>query len=94
MEVTIKIPDQIATRIKSQWNGDLSRKCLGALAAEAYRSEVLTRGQIQQMLDFDSLYEVDGFLKKQEAYLHYNEEDFEQDLRIMQELKKSDQRTY
>lgn len=92
MQVTIEIPDVIAHQIQGQWQ-DLPQKFLEALAVEAYRSGSLTRGQIQQMLDVNSLYEVDGFLKQSGAYLHYAEDDFEQDLLTMKRLKATDKST-
>ncbi len=86
MQVTIEIPDGIAHQIQEQWQ-NLPQKFLEAVAVEAYKSGILTRGQIQQMLDLTSLYEVDGFLKQAGAYLHYDEDDFEQDLLTMKRLK-------
>ena len=88
MQVTIQIPDAIATQIQNHGH-DLSRNFLEALAADAYRSDILTRGQIQELLGLASLYEVDGFLKQAGAYLHYNEEDLQQDLLTMQTLRDS-----
>lgn len=88
MQVTIQIPDAIATQIQRHGH-DLSRKFLEALAADAYRSGILTRGQIQELLGFASLYEVDGFLKQVGAYLHYNEADLQQDLLTMRALRAS-----
>lgn len=92
MEVKIEIPDEIAKLLQSEWNPNLSRQCLEALAVEGYRLEILTRGQIKKMLGFDSLYEVDGFLKKEKAYLHYNEDDFEADLLTMKQVRESNRK--
>lgn len=62
MEITIRIPDQVAADLRIQ-NGDLPRKLLEAYALEGYRSEGLTAHQVKVLLDFDTDMEVDGFLK-------------------------------
>lgn len=89
MQVTIDIPDAIAQQVQGRWH-DLPQKVLEIFAIEAYQAEVLTRGQIQQLLGLSSLYEVDGLLKHAGVYLTYDESDFEQDLETMQQLQRSD----
>lgn len=78
MQVTIDLPEEIAMRLAASSN-DLPRRALEALAAEGYRTRLLTRGQVQRMLDL-SWHETEDFLKEREAYLHYTEEDLRQDL--------------
>jgi predicted HTH domain antitoxin len=48
MEVTLRIPDDIAKRLAA--GGDVSRRALEALALEGYRDQTLTLLQISEML--------------------------------------------
>lgn len=59
MELTLQIPDDIA----AQFDGDLGRQALEALAIEGYRSEKLSLGQVAEMLGI-SVYEADGLIKE------------------------------
>lgn len=79
MQITIDLPDEIATTIQEKWD-NFPRKVLESLAIEAYRQGVITSAQVGRMLNLSSRYEVDNFLKQAEAYLHYEKADFEQDL--------------
>ena len=84
MNVAIELPDDIALQLESAWK-DLPRRALEAIAVEGYRSGALTRGQIQRMLDF-SWWETEAFLKERKAYLHYEEEDLEQDRATLEQV--------
>jgi hypothetical protein len=77
--IEINIPDEIAQQLRRGW-GDLPRRALEALAAEGYRSGVLTTMQIQQMLNLQSRWETDAFLKAHNCYMDYSEEDLAQDI--------------
>ena len=85
MQITIDLPDEIANTIGEKWN-NFPRKVLECIAIEAYRQQAITSAQVGRMLNMTSRYEVDAFLKQTRAYLHYNKEDFQQDLLTMQEL--------
>ncbi len=85
MQITIDLPDEIASTIQEKWH-NFPRKVLECLAIEAYRQGVITSAQVGRMLHLSSRYEVDGFLKQAEAYLHYDEADFEQDLLTMEKI--------
>lgn len=69
MSVTINLPEEIEHQLQTAW-GDLSRCTLEALAVEGYRSEVLTRSQVSEMLGLN-FWETEAFLKARGAYLHY-----------------------
>jgi predicted HTH domain antitoxin len=86
LQITIDLPDEIASTIKAKWD-NFPRKVLESLAIEAYRQGVITSAEVGRMLNISSRYEVDSFLKQAQAYLHYNEADFEQDLLTMQKIE-------
>jgi predicted HTH domain antitoxin len=85
MQITIDIPEELADILMDKW-GNLSQRTLEALAIEGYRRGVMTRGQVKQLLDLTSFYEVEQFLKERGADLHYDETDLEQDLKTINEL--------
>lgn len=96
-QITVQLPDEIASRLAAAWK-DLPRAALESLALEAYRSEVLTAGELRQLLSFDSSYELDGFLKQRGVYLEYTLEELDREAensrrlwqKRQQELQKDD----
>lgn len=85
MKLTLELPDEIEQTLRTQWS-NLPRHALEALAVAAYRSEVLTIRQIQQMLGFASRWDTEEFLRQAGAYLHYSAEDLAQDLQTLRQL--------
>ncbi len=79
MSVTIELPESIAAQLQTNW-GDLSRRTLEALAVEAYRDELLSQPQVAELLGLD-FWEAERFLKERLAFLHYDEDDLQQDRR-------------
>ena len=79
MDVSIIVPDDVVHRLKTRWN-DLSRSTLEALAIEAYKAGVITENEVQRMLNLDSRWDVDEFLKRARAYIDYTEIDLQQDI--------------
>lgn len=79
MDVTVHIPDDIATRLASA-GGDLSRRALEGLALEEYKNGHITDPELLLLLGFETRYELDGFLKKHGVYEDFTMEDFEHDL--------------
>lgn len=82
MQITIDIPEELADLLAVKW-GNLSQRTLESLAIESYRREIMTRGQVRQLLKLDSFYEVEQFLKERGADLHYDETDLEQDIQTI-----------
>ena len=78
MEITLKLPEDIAHGLEAKWN-DLPRAALESLALEAYRSGALTTAQVRRLLGFETRYEMDGFLKQHGVFLNYSVEDLERD---------------
>jgi len=74
MEVTIHIPDDVAASIQVG-DQDLARRFLEAYAVESYKSGELTAHQVGQMLGFETLFEIDAFLKAHAAYIEYSDEE-------------------
>ncbi len=79
MEVTVHIPDDIASRLNAV-GGDLSRRALEGLALEEYKSGRITGPEFRRLLGFETKYELDGFLKAHGVYEDFTMEDFERDL--------------
>jgi len=88
MDVLIVVPDDVVHRLKTRWN-DISRSTLEALAVEAYKAGVITENEVQRMLNLESRWAVDEFLKKAKAYVDYTEVDLQQDI---DSIRKSESR--
>ena len=73
VEVQISLPEEIAVTIQN--GGDLSRRLLEMAALEGFKSGQLTTAQLQQMLGFESRFDVDGFLKDHDVFFEYSPED-------------------
>ncbi len=67
MEITLRIPDDIAKRL-SAGGGDVSRRALEALAIEGYRDQTLTLYQISEMLGLSRV-ETEDFLGRHQVPL-------------------------
>lgn len=62
MNVTLRIPDDIAARLTAE-GADLEREALEGFALEAFRAGRLTRYELRQVLGIETGHELDGFLK-------------------------------
>ena len=78
MHITIEVPDEIAKALQEAWQ-DIPRGVLESIALEGYRSGALSDGQLRRLLDFETRFEVHGFLKDHGVPLNYSLEDLEQD---------------
>ena len=87
MEVHVVVPDDVALRIKDSLE-DINQYTLEALAAEAYRSGLITEAEVQRMLDLPSRWQVDEFLKRSRAYLDYSESDLQEDISSIRKLAR------
>jgi hypothetical protein len=85
MNVTLEIPDDIADQLTAA-GGDLSRRALEALALGEYKSGHLTKAQLRRALGFSTRYELDGFLKANEAWEEYTLDDFQREMRDLESL--------
>jgi hypothetical protein len=85
MEITLKIPDEIAHLVAPEGK-DPARVALEALALEGYRSEALSESDLRRMLGFSTRMNVHAFLKEHGVYLQYSIEELEEDLESAREL--------
>ena len=85
MELTVQIPDDLASRISAS-GGDLSRRALEALALEEFKSGRISKPELRRLLGFGTQYRLDGFLKSHDVYEDYTMEDFEQDRDALKQL--------
>ena len=85
MEVTLQIPDDIATRI-TEARGDLSRRALEGFALEEFKSGHITKPELRRLLSFGTRWKLDGFLKANGVYEDYTLDDFEQERAALKSL--------
>ncbi|HEY6904740.1 MAG TPA: UPF0175 family protein [Candidatus Acidoferrales bacterium] len=67
MEVTLRIPDDIAKRLSTTGEG-ISRRALEAVALEGYREQVLTLYQVSELLGLSRV-ETEDFLGRHKVPL-------------------------
>jgi hypothetical protein len=77
MDVTIHIPDDLATRLETA--GDLPRRILEALAVEEFRLGRLTQSELRRLLGFATRQALDAFLKAHQVYIACTEDDLDHD---------------
>ena len=79
MTLTVLLPELIGRHLEREWgNESLSRRIVEALALEGYRTEVLSAGQVAELLGI-SVLETERFLKVRGAILPYTLEDLDED---------------
>lgn len=84
MQVTMEIPDAIATRL-SESGGDLARRALEGFAVEELKAGRITGPELCQMLGLARL-QMDPFLKAHGVYDEYSLDDFEEERRALKTL--------
>ena len=84
MEVTLTIPDDIASNLSPN-SRDLSQSLLEMAALEAYREGRITAFQMRELLGLSRM-EVEGFLKDHGVYLDYTIAELEHDRSALEEL--------
>jgi len=77
MRVEIDLPEDILRELERAWQ-NLPRRALEAIAAEAYRSGALSRGQVGTLLGL-SFFATEAFLKEHLGFLNYDEADLNDD---------------
>ncbi len=82
MNIIIELSGDLEQRLQSHL-GTLSQRALEAIAVEAYRSQLISAAEVQQMLHLPSRLTTDAFLKQHEAYLPSTDVDVEQDLQAI-----------
>ena len=79
MDVTIQIPDDLAGRLATVGDGDLSRRALEGFALEEYKTGRMTQPEIRRLLGFETGDQLDGFLKAHDVWIDYTMEDLERE---------------
>jgi predicted HTH domain antitoxin len=87
MAITLELPDEIEQQLQEEWNGDLPRKILEAVAVEGYRQGALSRGQVGELLGL-SFHDTEAFLKGRDASPPYSVEDIEKGRVALEGLPK------
>lgn len=82
MQITVNIPDDLAERL----GPDVDRRVLEAVALEAYRAEKISEFEAQQLLGFETRYQLDGFLKAHGVFLDYTLDDLKRDQQKLKAL--------
>jgi len=77
MDVTIHIPDDLATRLGTA--GDLPRRVLEAVAVEEFRLGHLTQPELRRLLGLATRQALDAFLKAHDVYISYTVDDLNHD---------------
>jgi hypothetical protein len=85
MTITVEIPKGLLDHVVRAGQ-DPARAALEAIALEGYRSDRLTETDIGELLGFETLLEVDGFLKEHGAFLPYTDEDLEHDCAVARQV--------
>jgi hypothetical protein len=85
--ISLDLPEDIARQLKSKWK-DLTRAALESLAAEAYRSDLISTEQVRRLLGLATRFDVEEFLKLHSVY-DYTLEDFERDRETLHDLQKT-----
>jgi len=86
MDVAFSMPDRLAERLRNQW-GNLSERALQAIVAEAYQEEVLTLGEVREILGHPTRLETEQFLKDRGILLEMTEGELEKDARVAREAR-------
>ncbi len=83
MQITVQLPDEVARLLGTA--AELPRKFLEAYAAEAYRTEKISRHQVGQMLGLDR-WQAEAFLSEHEAQRPYSLADWSMDRKSLDRL--------
>jgi hypothetical protein len=82
--VEIAVPDLLVNALGVK-PGDLPRKTLEALVAQAYQAAKITHAQAAEILGLDR-FETDGFLKGAHAHRTWESEEFAADLENLRHI--------
>ncbi len=86
MDLKLRIPDDVAHRLRVAAGGELSRLALEALAVEEYKRGHLSNSDLRRLLGFNTRYELDGFLKAHGIFEPYGIDDLERERRDLKQL--------
>jgi len=78
MQVTVELPDEFAARLQTRWQANLPHYVRERLVMEAYRDDLLSTHEVQEVLGLDDRFAVYDLCKKYDIVL-YTLEDLEHD---------------
>jgi Uncharacterised protein family (UPF0175) len=78
MYVTIELPDEFAQWLQSKWQDTLAHYVRERLVMEAYRDDLLSTHEVQELLGLDGRFAVYDLCKTYDIVL-YTVEDLERD---------------
>jgi predicted HTH domain antitoxin len=87
MQIIIDLPDKMTSRMEQKW-GNLSQKMLKILALEAYQNQLISTSELREILNLSSVLETHKFLKESGIYLNYDEDELNEDLNTINQLRK------
>jgi predicted HTH domain antitoxin len=83
MQVTIKVPDEIAEGLGRE--AEVPRRVVEALVLQRYLTEEISLGRLAELLNFSRM-EAEQFLDRNNARLPYTREMLEEDRRNLAEV--------
>ena len=86
MEVTLNIPDDVATGIINGSNTPLDRRLLELAAIQAHNADLITEQEVMEMLGFEDREELYQFFKHYDVRSKYSAEDIEREGAALAEL--------
>jgi hypothetical protein len=84
MNLTVQIPDELASRLGT--TGELERRALEALALEEFKLNHLNRAEVRKLLRFSTRAQLDEFLTTHGVFGTYTADDLAQDRRDLERL--------
>ena len=85
MDVVFSVPDRLAERLLKRWG--VSERALQAIVADGYREEVLTLGEVREVLGHSTRLETEQLLKDRGILLEITEEELEESARAAREAR-------
>src|ERR1700682_3599006 len=77
MEITVRIPDDLARRLGTV--GEIERRALEALALQEFKLGHLTNPEMRRLLGFATRMKLDEFLKAHDVFQPYTLDDLKRD---------------
>jgi hypothetical protein len=85
MQITIELPDEFAARLQTKWQASLPHYVRERLVMEAYRDDLLSTHEVQEVLGLDDRFAVYDLCTKYDIVL-YTLEDLEHDRETARQL--------
>ena len=84
MEITVRIPDDLARRLGTA--SEVERRVLEALALDEFKLGHLTKPELRRLLGFGTRAKLDEFLKAHDVFEAYTLDDLERDRQDLAEI--------